>query len=51
MGKEKSPRWDGLIVEFFLAFQTQMQYVVTLIANEMFKGGEAQEETKKGLIK
>lgn len=51
MGKEKSPGWDGLIVEFFIELWDDIKTPITPIANKSFAEGKLESNVKKGLIK
>ena len=51
LGKEKSPGWDGLTVEFFKEFWEDLKSLITKIANNAFLKEMLDTDIKRGLIK
>lgn len=51
MGKDKSPGWDGLTVEFFLHFWKKMAPSVLTTINQAGLHGQLEFAIKQGLIK
>ena len=51
LGKEKSPGWDGLTVEFFKEFWEDLKSPITKIANDAFLMERLDADIKRGLIK
>ena len=51
MKEDKSPGWDGIIVEFFKEFWQDLSDSVIAITNKAFTKGRMEESMSKGLIK
>lgn len=49
--REKSPRWDGLTVEFFLEFWPDLKLSIVKIVQQAFGNGILDSEIKLGLVR
>ena len=51
LGKEKSPRWDGITTEFWLELWEELANSCIAMLNTAFTKGQLGASIKKGLIK